>query len=84
MSSWTKWSSSGSVRAWLLVSCSPMVEDPAPLAGPEEQKEPNPWVGNRAASGAASPTSRRTEAYWSCVRPSVSSAPTRSVRPTEP
>ena len=83
--SWrTKWSSSGSVRAWLAASCSPMVEDRAPLAGPEEQNEPNPWVGNSAASGPASAARRRTEAYWSWVKPTVSASATRSVRPTEP
>jgi hypothetical protein len=33
------------------MSCSPTVEDPAPLAGPEEQKEPKPCVGKSQADG---------------------------------
>ena len=85
MSSWTKWSSSGSVRAWLAgeLFADGGGSGAAGRAGGAEGAEP---VGREQARrpGAASAARRRTEAYWSWVRPSVSAAATRSVRPTEP
>ena len=61
-----------------------MVDDPAPVAGPEEQKDPKPWVGNRAASGRGLLGQPAHRGVLVMGQAGVSAAPTRSVRPTEP
>ena len=41
------------IRQCMVVArCSAMVDAVRALAGPDEQNEPNPWVGYRAASGS--------------------------------
>jgi hypothetical protein len=51
---------------------------------PEEQNEPNPWVGCTFDVGLQLVVSRRAERCCARVSSSVRTAETRSVRPTEP